>query len=174
MPSFQEQMAVQTLSSSRILLAARSPLLLVPLPSALVGAGHDQLLHNGKPDSHFSRSKAGMSSNIHWYKKDQTEGLLLLEWAGESSLTFAKIHSDWYGGRRAQHEFYAWLTASGNDMGKTTPNSTWGLFHLLQPAPWCVGWDWCGLAMHRGEKGTHVPVSGKGILCSSMSHGAVD
>lgn len=52
-PNFQEQMAMQTPSSSRILLAARSLLLLVPLPSAPVGAGHDQILHNYKPDSHF-------------------------------------------------------------------------------------------------------------------------
>lgn len=128
MPSFQEQMAAQTPSSSRILLAARSLLLLVPLPSALVGAGHDQILHNCKPDSHFSHTKASM------HKKDQTEGLLFLEQAGESLLTFAKIHSEWSGGRRAQHEFYVWLTASGNNMGKNTPNSTWGLSHLLQPA----------------------------------------
>ena len=68
MPSFQEQMAVQTPSSSRFLLAARSLLLLVPLPSALVGAGHDQILHNCKPDSHFSHSKASTISDIYLYK----------------------------------------------------------------------------------------------------------
>lgn len=134
MPSFQEQMAAQTPSSSRILLAARSLLLLVPLPSALVGAGHDQILHNCKPDSQFSHTKASIISNIHLHKEDQTEGLLFLEQAGESLLTFAKTHSEWSGGRRAQNEFYVWLTASGNNMGKNTPNSTWGLSHLLQPA----------------------------------------
>lgn len=119
MPSFQDQMAVQTpSSSSRILLAARSPLLLLPLPSALVGAGHNSIPHICEPESHFSLSTTGTISNARWFEKDQAEGLLFLEQVGRSLLTFAKIHSDWSGGRRAQHEFYGWLAASGNSTGK--------------------------------------------------------
>lgn len=57
---------------------------------------------------------------------------------------------------------------------------TWEKTHLIPHGvcptssnlPRCMGWDWCRLAKYRGEKRTHVPVSGKGILCSSMSHGA--
>lgn len=117
-PSFQDQMAVQTPSSSRILLTARSPLLLVLLLWELVGAVLDRILQNCEPESHFSLSEAGIISSVHLYEKDQTEGLLFLEWVGQPSQTFAKIHGDWSGGRKAQHEFYVWLTTSGNNMGK--------------------------------------------------------
>lgn len=72
-------MAVQTPSSSRILLTARSPLLLVLLLRQLVGAFLDRILQKWEPESHFSLSKAGIISSVRWYDKDQTEGLLFLE-----------------------------------------------------------------------------------------------
>lgn len=56
--SFQDQMVLQTPSSFSILLVARSLLLLMSVSSAHVGAGHEQILHSCKADSHLSLSTA--------------------------------------------------------------------------------------------------------------------
>lgn len=135
---------------------------LEPLPSALVGAGHDQI--PAVNTSAIARpALLPVSTGI---------GKIRLEvscfWSEQEDLCW---FSQWYtvaglvGGQHRRNFMSGWQPEEVT--GEKTHQIPHGVCPTPSNLPWCMGW---GLTVCRGEKGTHIPGNGRGILCSSMSH----